>query len=106
MEKTRMVEVFGKELDLKVGKLLAPKGTTVKTDVRNAFRKSVIEKENGINLSEWEVANDNSLLLPLAVDISGKVVYARIELSITINDSFSTGRKTAKKEEPAIPKLF
>lgn len=104
MEKTNTVEVVEvAEKELPKGKFLTEK-ELVKVAVRENFKKQVMGTD--INLDEWEVANDNSLIKPIAQDLGGKTIYARIQLTITAQDKFYTGKKKVKDDEVVeVPKL-
>ena len=104
MEKTNtveVVEVAAKELPK--GKFLTEKGL-VKVAVRENFKKQVLATD--INLGDWELANDNSLIMPIAQDLGGETIYARVQLTITAQDTFYTGKKKVKDDEVVeVPKL-
>lgn len=99
MEKTVKAVEVAVAKELPKGKFLTEKGL-VKVVVRDNFKKQVMA--NDINLGEWELANDNSLIMPIAQDLSGTTIYARVQLTITAQDSFYTGKKKDKKEEPVV----
>ena len=69
----------------------------VKVAVRNGLKPAVESKYFNEELG-WIEANDGSYLMPLVEDLSGATVYARVQVTITAKDEFSTGRKKAKKE--------
>ena len=91
-------------VELPVGKFLTEKGM-VKAAVRENLKEQVMASE--INLNDWELANDNTLLMPLVQDVNGQTVSARIALTITAKEEFYTEKKKEQKEEKVeIPKLF
>lgn len=91
------------EKELRVIDALNENGN-LKPVVRNALKEQVAKRY--LN-DDFKVANDGSYLLPLAKDNDGTVVYARVQLGITIQNSFYTGKKAkAKDDEIEIPNLF
>lgn len=77
----------------------------VKNAVREKFAKQVAEMLLGGK--DYELANDKSYLIPIAQDVNGKKIFARVQIAITAQDTFSTksGAKKATTETVDIPDL-
>lgn len=91
------------EKELRVIDALNENGN-LKPVVRNALKKQVAERY--LN-DDFKVANDGSYLLPLVQDNDGTIIYARIQLGVTIQNNFYTGKKAKVQEENIeIPNLF
>lgn len=91
------------EKELRVIDALNENGN-LKPAVRNGLKEQVAKRY--LN-DDFKVANDGSYLLPLVQDNDGTIVYARIQLGITIQDNFYTGKKAKSKDDDIeIPNLF
>lgn len=67
----------------------------VKPAVREGLRAAFNEK----HFEDWQVANDGSFLVPLVEDLSGAPIYARVQVTITAQNEFSTGKKKKAKKD-------
>lgn len=102
---TENVKVDVAKLELPMGDLLTETGR-VKNPVRDKYSKVIRQKVMGLD-NNAIVANDNSILLPLARAMNGEVVYARIQVAITEKDTFATkgGKKADTGTKLEIPEI-
>ena len=90
------------EKELKVLDALNENGK-LKPAVRDGLKEKFVKHY----FNDFQVANDGSYLLPLVQDNDGTVVYARVQVGVTIQNTFYTGKKSKAKEvEVEIPNLF
>lgn len=90
------------EKELKVLDALNENGK-LKPAVRDGLKEKFVKHY----FNDFQVANDGSYLLPLVQDNDGTTVYARVQVGVTIQNTFYTGKKSKAKEvEVEIPNLF
>lgn len=79
---------------------------TERDNLKNAVRDNLKNQTEVNLLKDWDKENDGSYTYPLVQDVNGTIVKARVQLTITVLETFK-GKGTKKEEEETeIPSLF
>lgn len=80
---------------------------TEKGNLKNVVRDNLKKQATKKFFQDWTLENDGSFTYDLVEDTSGRMIKARVQLSISALDTYSTkSSKKVEEEEIKIPSLF